>query len=250
MGRKKKKNNYFSHKEEQAVLDYINSDSKLEKNQIYNEFLLEPFRIMTESILRRYSTHIGNYDIKEVEANALSHLVEQMVKFDPNKILKSGLKPRAFSYCQTIIRNHYKDHSTKSYAEKTNILCFDDHVDDIYNKKDYIYELEDDHRTNLEILIEKVSDAIENKIEEDDTLKENEVNVGYAIVNILRNWNILFMEETPEGKYNKKVTNKYEKNKILLYLKEQTNLNTKEIRQSMKCYKDIYYLEKLNMFNN
>jgi hypothetical protein len=204
---------------------------------------------MTESILRRYSTHIGNYNIREVEANALSHLIEQMVKFNPNKILKSGLKPRAFSYCQTIIRNHYKDHSTKSYSEKTNLLSFDDHVDDIYNNDDYIYEIEDDTRTNLEILIENIANAILNKIETDKNLKENEINVGYAIVNVLTNWDILFMEETPTGKYEKKITNKYEKNKILLFLKEQTNLSTKEIRQSMKCYKDLYKMEKLSLFN-
>ena len=58
---------YFGEREEKAVLDYINSDSQEEKNRIYNEILIEPFRKMKESILRRYPIHIGNYDMEEVE---------------------------------------------------------------------------------------------------------------------------------------------------------------------------------------
>ena len=48
-----KKKPYFAEREEQAVIDYINSDSVDEKNRIYNEILIEPFRKMIESILRR-----------------------------------------------------------------------------------------------------------------------------------------------------------------------------------------------------
>ena len=115
---------YFAEREEKAVLDYINSNSLEEKNRIYNEILIEPFRKMIQSILRRYPIHIGNYDMDEVESNALTHLIEHMVKFNPDKITKSGNKTKAFSYCQTIIRNYYKDHSKKSYTEKKINLSF------------------------------------------------------------------------------------------------------------------------------
>ena len=105
--KKETKNNipYFAKREEQAVIDYINSNSSEEKNRIYNEILIEPFRKMIQSILRRYPIHIGNYSMEEVEENALTHLIEHMVKFDPNKITKKGIKTKAYSYCQTIIRN-------------------------------------------------------------------------------------------------------------------------------------------------
>ena len=74
---------YFAEREEQAVINYINSTSAEEKNKIYNEILLVPFRKMIESILRRYPIHIGNYDIEEVESNARSHLIEHMIKYRP-----------------------------------------------------------------------------------------------------------------------------------------------------------------------
>jgi hypothetical protein len=81
-------------------------------------------------------------------------------------------------------------------------------------------------------------------------MKKNEIVVGDAIVNVLNNWDVLFMEDTPVGNYNKRVTNKFAKNKILFFLKEQTNLTTKEIRIALKPFKNIYYTEKFIFFDD
>lgn len=240
---------YFAEREEKAVLDYIKSTSKEEKARIYNEILIEPFRKMIQSILRRYPIHIGNYDITEVEENALTHLIEHMVKFNPDKKTKSGNKAKAFSYCQTIIRNFYKDWSKKTYTEKKINLSYDDFLEEINENVEYSYEMETDSIHQYEHLINTVVDKIETKINNDTTLKRNEVIVGDAIINVLKNWHILFMEESPEGKYNKRVTNKFAKNKILLFLKEQTGLSTKEIRIGIKPFKEIYFIEKMDYLN-
>ena len=276
---------YFAEREEQAVLDYILSDSLEEKNDIYNQILIEPFRKMIQSILRRYPIHIGNYGMEEVEQNALTHLVDHMVKYKPfiierkndvsekwdkmpegyrfiliedadeklEILLNSGdgrkyrlFKARAFSYCQTIIRNYYKDHSKKSYGEKKINLSFDDYVDEINENLEYTYEMEMESQHQLEKLINAVIEKIEDRIDNDISIKKNESLVGDAIVNVLRNWQVLFMEDSPDGKYEKRVTNKFAKNKILLYLKEQTGLTTKEIRIGIKPFKEIYFLQKVD----
>lgn len=234
---------YFGEPEEQAMLDYIDTNSVKERHRLYNDILREPFRKMTESILRRYPIHIGNYDIHEVEANALSHLIEQMIKFNRNKITKTGQKAKAFSYCQTIVRNFYKDHSKRSNKEKITILSWDDHSKDIMSRDEFLYEI-DGTKTDLEQLMDQIVKSMRERIDTDASLKKNEVIVGEAIIEVLSNWHVLFMEDSPDGKVNKKVTNKYQKNKILQLLKEQTRLNTKEIRISMKPFKEIYYLEK------
>lgn len=237
---------YFAEREEKAVIDYINSTSSEEKNRIYNQILIEPFRKMIQSILRRYPIHIGNYDMQEVEENALTHLIEHMVKFNPNKITKTGNKTKAYSYCQTIIRNYYKDHGKKSYTEKKINLSYDDHIDEINENVEYAYEMETDKQNQLEELINCVVNKIEDRINNDPAMKRNEVVVGDAIVNVLKNWHVLFMEDTPEGKYGKRVTNKFAKNKVLLFLKEQTGLSTKEIRIAIKPFKEIYFIEKID----
>ena len=241
---------YFAEREERAVLEYIKSDSLDEKNKIYNEILIEPFRKMIQSILRRYPIHIGNYDMDEVESNALSHLIEKMVNYDPDRITKSGNKTKAFSYCQTIIRNYYKDHGKRSYTEKLTNLSFDDYFNEINQNPKYSYEDDLDTYNHFEKIINDVIVKIEERVNDGNGLKKNEVVVGDAIANILKNWNELFLEETPEGHYDKCVTNKYAKNKILLFLKEQTGLSTKEIRLGIKPFKDIYLLEKTGYFND
>jgi len=288
---KKKNTHYFADKEEKGVIDYITSDSLEEKNKIYNKILIEPFRKMIQSILRRYPIHIGNYDMDEVESNALTHLIEHMVKYRPfiverklinsfdDKWNKLGIKyrymkrndaedclddlndlndgyqyrifiSRAFSYCQTIIRNYYKDHSKKSYNEKKTILSFDDYVDEINNNIEYTYEMELENQQQLEKLINCVVDKIDSRIDNDPTIKKNEILVGDAIINVLKNWQVLFMEDSPEGKYEKRITNKFAKNKILLFLKEQTGLTTKEIRIGIKPFKEIYFIEKIDYLDD
>jgi len=283
MGKTENSIPYFAEKEEQAVLDYINSNSEEEKNRIYNQILIKPFRIMIETILRRYPIYIGNYDMNEIESNALTHLIEHMIKYRPfiiecnrrgsDKWTKLDISHRfwfiedanidlkflienkdnnlyrifnskAYSYCQTIIRNYYKDHGKKSYTEKKTNLSFDDYIDEINENIEYSYEIEMETQNQLEKLINGIIDKIEFRIDNDILMKKNEIIVGDAIINVLKNWHILFMEDSPDGRYNKRITNKFAKNKILLFLKEQTNLSTKEIRIAIKPFKEIYFILK------
>jgi hypothetical protein len=44
-------------------------------------------------------------------------------------------------------------------------------------------------------------------------------------------------------------SNKFNKSSVLLFLKESTNMNTKEIRDSMRIYKKRYYEIKLELIN-
>jgi hypothetical protein len=190
--RRKQKIKYFDEREEKAVVDYINTDSVEEKHRIYNEILQEPFQKMVETILRRYPIHIGNYDIHEIEANAMSHLVEHMVKFNPNKITKSGDKAKAFSYCQTIVRNFYKDHSKRSYGEVKTNLPWEDFSDEINKKREFSYELQEQSNNELEELIKIVTQRMRDRIDDDVSLKKNEIIVGEAIISVLEHCNILF----------------------------------------------------------
>lgn len=241
---------YFAEREEKALVDYINAKTIEERHKIYKDLLRKPFQKMVESILRKYPIHIGNYDMKEVEMNGLSHLIENMVKFNPTKLNKHGFKVKAFSYCQTIVRNYFKDHGRKSYNEKKTILSYEDYSEEIQYKQEYIYEIDKNENDELQELIDSVVSDIREKIDSDTSLKRNEIVVGDAIINVLENWHVLFQEESTEGKFNKKITNNYQKNKILLFLKEQTGLSTKEIRMSMKPFKDIYFIQKAMFYSD
>ena len=75
MGRRRKKKYYFSEVEENALIDYIGTDSREKRNEIYKNYLHLPLSKMVEIILRRYPVHMGNFAIEDVEMFGLSHLV-------------------------------------------------------------------------------------------------------------------------------------------------------------------------------
>ncbi len=53
MPRKRTQKIYFGEEQEQAVIRYLQSESEVERNKIFNEYLRDPLIIMVESIIRR-----------------------------------------------------------------------------------------------------------------------------------------------------------------------------------------------------
>ena len=146
--KKVKKEKLFCGEEEQAVVDYINTDSLEEKNRIYNDILKEPFRIMNESVLRVYPITIGNYEVDEVEKYALSHLIEQMVKFDKDRVNKSGNITKAYSYCQNNYTKIIILCSKKSARWRRTHLSYDDYIAEVENNGNYAYSIDDEVKIN------------------------------------------------------------------------------------------------------
>jgi hypothetical protein len=66
---------------------------------------------------------------------------------------------------------------------------------------------------------------------DNESLNDNEKKLGYALVDLFENYETIF-----SGAEN----NKFNKNVILLSLREMTNLSTKEIRGSIKKFKKLY----------
>ena len=89
------------------------------------------------------------------------------------------------------------------------------------------------HKTANDIL-ETINDPIKNR------LNENQIKVGKALVELLTNWDELFAQMGSD---------KFNKSSILLFLKETTLLSTKEIRDSMKQYRSMYYVLKKQMID-
>ncbi len=258
MPRKRKKNTgnknyYFGEEQEQAIIKYKHSTSFEERNILYKTYLEKAFNIMADAIFGMYHAKNRKCDDDErvsIQYTAISHLVEQMVKFDPTRITKKGEPAKAYSYCQTIVRNFYKDIDKRLHKEKIQILPFEDFHEQIEQRNEYKYEIDYDEQVELQELITIVVGKLRIKIDTDTSLKKNEIIVGDAIIDILCNWNTLFLEETEVGKYGKKVSSNFTKNKILFYLKENTRLSTKEIRASMKCFKELYFMEKSGFFSD
>ena len=110
---------------------------------------------------------------------------------------------------------------------------FDDVSDDLIDDEKLSYMITSETENDKSELMRETSGNIKRLISEDreKKLNENEILVGKAIVGIMNNWEELFSNLG---------SNKFNKSSILLYLKEVTNLPTKEITRAMRKYKAVY----------
>lgn len=139
---------------------------------------------------------------------------------------------KAYSYCGTVCKNYLMFKSTQYAKKKIRNTSYDDVFEDLSNNVKYSTN-ETSYAEIAEKLVVNVAYEIERMIEnaEENLLNENEIKVGNALVNLLRNWE----EVLPDGG-----SNKLQKSSVLYFLREETMMSTKEIRDNMKKYKCVY----------
>lgn len=83
MARTKIRKGYFYEREENAVVDYIKTDSIEEKNKIFNEILFPAFTKMVESIIRRYKLYVPDEEFNQTFDDTISYLLTKISNFKP-----------------------------------------------------------------------------------------------------------------------------------------------------------------------
>lgn len=238
-GRKRTTNLYFGPDQEKAVVEFLTSESYSERNKIYNEYLRAPLNKMIDSIIRRYKLYRKDYTFEDMHADTLSFLVTKMHNFKPDK------NKKAYSYFGTICKHYLLGQLIKDDKKVRTDLRYDDVYRTVESMDSFIYNnIEDNDKTPLDRFIEEISDSIKLELEnkEKNKLSENEIKVGDALVTVLDNWETIF-ERVESG-------NKYNKNLILSYIREMSDLTTKDIRVSMRRFKKIYVLLKNDKIDN
>jgi predicted SprT family Zn-dependent metalloprotease len=223
-GRKRKSNNYFDVREEEAVVRFLNSETFEEKNRIYNEFLRKPLDKMISSIIRRYKLYRKGMDFTETHIDTHSFLITKVDKFRPEK------NKKAYSYFGTICKNYLMGQILKDQKDINRKISYEDISSSLETKNEFSYIIDDDS-VKAENIIDNFLVELKEFIDM-ESLNENEEKLGHALYDIFDKYDEIFI-----GNDN----NKFNKNIILLSLREMTNLSTKEIRGAMKKYKTLYY---------
>lgn len=233
MPRKRTQKMYFGEEQEKAVVRYLESENEEEKNKIFNEYLREPLRIMVESIIRRYKLYRKDYEFEEIHTDTMSFLMTKISKFDTTKNYK------AYSYFGTICKNYLMGTIQKDQKHTNRSVSYEDISTRLEDRADLSYII-DEEIIDYKNVVSKLTVELEKFVEEED-LNENEQKLGYALIEVFGNFEKVF--QVGEG-------NKFNKNLILLALREMTSLTTKEIRVAMKKYKKLYEALKLDFINN
>jgi ribosome-binding protein aMBF1 (putative translation factor) len=231
-GRKATKENYFDVEEEMAVRMYLTATTFNEKNEIYNQYLRGPLDKMISSIIRRYKLYRKDMDFKEIHTDTHSFLMTKIDKFKPAK------EKKAYSYFGTICKNYLMGQIIKDQKETNRKISYEDISSSIEERPDMIYRIDDDI-VETDVIITQYLKELKDFIET-ESLNDNEKKLGYALIDLFDNYETIF-----SGADN----NKFNKNVILLSLREMTNLSTKEIRSSIKRFKKLYLVIQHKMKN-
>ena len=314
-GRKpKERKGYFYEKEEQAIIDYTQTDDIIEKNRIFNTVLLPALTKMIESIIRRYKLFVPDEEFPQTFNDTISYLLTKINNFKPEMwvyeeiteeppeppvdLTKAGfielrktinehspkyvrvfkdpyIEPtnhwitddfdkklyeeeplytnyklelkhyKAYSYCGTVCKNYLIYKNIQYTKNKQRNLSYDEMLEGLPGSFDDFSrghnhsndETTDQNYTMAERLIKEMSAEIKNIMgnAEDNQLTENELKVGTALTELLDNWeNVLDIDGS----------NKLQKSSVLYFLREETMMTTKEVRDNMRAYKKAYYLLK------
>jgi len=231
-GRKAVKENYFDVREEEAVRKFLIAESSYEKNKIYNEFLRAPLDKMISSIIRRYKLYRKDMNFEEIHTDTHSFLMTKVDKFKPDK------NKKAYSYFGTICKNYLMGQIIKDQKETNRKISYEDISSSLEERPDMSYRIDEDLIESHVIIgeyLRELKDFIDT-----EQLNDNERKLGYALIDLFDNYESIF-----SGADN----NKFNKNVILLSLREMTNLSTKEIRSSIKRFKKLYTIIQVRMKN-
>jgi hypothetical protein len=215
MKKKKKNRRYFTEVHEAAILDYIASSNRSERNVLYRDIIQPVFLELINKIVFTYKfTSLPNIEMLKNECEI--HLITILSNFDVSK----GSK--AFSYFSVITKNWFIAKVKKTAIQLRREAAFEDISKSVESQHLSTYNKYDELREWKEYM-----DHLWQEIYrwEKQSLKENERKVLAAI-------KILLSEPDVIEIFNKKA--------IYLYIREITNLNTKQVLNSLHKFRSEY----------
>jgi hypothetical protein len=203
---------------------FLQAETTKERNEIYNEFLKKPIEKMVSSIIRRYKLYRKDMSFDEILNDTHSFLITKSDKFIPDK------NKKAYSYFGTICKNYLMGQIIKDQKDTNRKVSYEDISSSLEERPDLVYYIENDVVESDKIILDYIKQL--KTFIDVSSLNENEVKLGYALLELFENYDSIFV-----GNDNKK----FNKNLVLMSIREMTNLSTKEIRLSMKKYKKLYF---------
>lgn len=221
--KKGSKDNYFDILEEEAVKNFLQAKTTEERNEIYNSFLRKPLDKMISSIIRRYKLYRKDMSFEEIHNDTHSFLLTKVDKFNPEK------NKKAYSYFGTICKNYLMGQIIKDQKDTNRNVSYEDISSSLEERHDMIYYIDNEVQDTEQIIrhfIKKLNEFLES-----NNLNDNEKKLGLSLLELFSNYDNIFQESR---------NNKFNKNIILMSIREMSNLNTKEIRSAMKKFKKLY----------
>ena len=206
------------------ILTYKRIDKKDSDNEKYVEIEEPDFYNLMADTTEESPKYIKVLKVKESGEETYEYYSKIKKRYKAysyyGTICKNYLIGRVETYCKNLVRSPSYDIAVEEYVNNIKYSDINSHNADI-----------------AEEIIKKLTVKLKEMVNEptDYCLRESEIRVGNALINLFENWEYVL---TTEG------SNKLNKNAILLFLREATGMDTKGIRDNMRKFKKEFMLIK------
>jgi hypothetical protein len=205
-----------------AQLDYTSrKDVMLKKDEIFRKEIKKPLWRLVENIIFNFGLFRSDVDVKTLHNDCVGFVYSKFANFDPEKGTKS------FSFYGTIAK-HYLMNGKKDFDKLTQVNLEYESFRDEADSKEITFIDEENENEKSHKFFKTVIEELEKEISKKN-ISKNDEKVGDAIIQIFK---------------THKQLNVYQKNQLYQLLKEQTELDTKDITYSLSRFKVFYKLLK------
>lgn len=216
-----KPNNYFDETTQQSIVEYKNEPDVEKKKKIFVAGILPAFDSLVENLINVYGFTVMHESKTDLKNECLEFLYGAVSKFDPTK----GSK--AFSYFNVVAKHWLTIKAKQNTKKSTNYISIDNRdeisKDDLEAIENFqiIPSFEDVTiaREN-QALFEKILDAIQIRVK-----SENELTCLQAVRALL---------------FNIDDVDLLSKRAVLLYIREISNLSSKQLSIALSSLKKHY----------
>lgn len=211
---------YFTEEHEEAIIEYCEIDDNERRQELYKEKLDPVFEEMAGKIMHTYHFHKSIPNELEAIQECKSWIPTILDKYDPS----TGYK--AFSYFTVSIKNWFTQKVKKNNKKRKHECDYEDipkHIEEGYLTTHNNYLEEREKNEFFETLKEDIQEW--DKGRRGELLGENDKKIVEALK--------IFFERPEEIEI-------INKRSLYLYMREITDLSTKQISRSLKKLKKRY----------
>ena len=207
--KKKKRKVYFGQEVQDAIVEYNNSKSDIERNTIYGTRIHAAFDKLAENIINTFKFTYFDYGFEDIKHEVVAFMVINMHKYDHTK----GSK--AFSYFSVVAKNYLILHNNNNYKKLKSHSGMD-----VLDKEKNISINNSDYKQLTEEIINYFEKNIQTMFK-----KQRDLNIAYSILDLMRQ-----IDEIEN--FNKKA--------LYILIREMTDVNTSQITSVVNVFRKHY----------
>lgn len=224
------KNYYFNNETQQKIKEYQEAESKVEKDQIYVEYIMPAFDELVTKLISVYKYNASNEDMNHLKNDCITFLFETIRKWDASK----GKK--AFSYFNVVAKNWLTIQTRRINKNSRRSVSIDETDDMTMQERECLTAIDNDYENSPEDILKnrQINSTILVELDKISKIliKENDKKCIYAIIHIFKNVETL-------DYFNKRA--------VFVYLREISGLDSSELSSSLSRIRKIWKKSNLSV---